>query len=409
MTRRTIFSLGSLIGAATFAVSLVDSARAQDQPKPEGTPPPSKAQETPDAKPATPADAVQPDMATVDAMVTQACKNVAIRYNLNKEQTAKTEQIMKRDVQRFLKENEEQVWPLIRELLRAQLGRPENLDDARKLGQGVLPLVAKAKDAIYKGNDEWRMYLTPDQRRMHDYDMSEMDKTFQGIEENFRAWAEGRPTQSRSPFPPPPAPELSPPRPKLPAGGLPEPAVENLGDIDPRLLFDSYVEEFIKKYQLDQGQIDTARSILEEYNAKANDFKNANKQELAKVVADLRAAHEAGDRDKLLAAEAKRKALLDPVYKLFGEMNDRLMGLLTTAQIERAKSAPAQAARTPAAKDAKPATKPDKAKGEPSKANEPKTNDKKSAQDKKPAEDKPNSDTKETEKKPAEGGDNSKP
>ena len=41
-------------------------------------------------------------------------------YNLNDEQSAKTQEIMQREVMRFLKEHEDEVWPIIRELLGAK-------------------------------------------------------------------------------------------------------------------------------------------------------------------------------------------------------------------------------------------------------------------------------------------------
>ena len=39
------------------------------------------------------------------------------------------------------------------------------------------------------------------------------------------------------------------------------------------------VAEFIKEYELNEGQITAARSILVEFKGKANDFKNAKKKE----------------------------------------------------------------------------------------------------------------------------------
>ena len=277
-----------------------------------------------------------PDSATIDSILNQAVKNIAKRYNLNDAQTEKTSEIMRRDVYKFLREHEEQVWPAIRDLLKAQLGNkpPDDKEMMQRIGKAANSMMGMIEEAILRGNEEWRMYLNAEQKRMHDYDLAEMDRTFKQLEANFEAWAKGEPNPGPL-FPPPPPPHLSPPKPKQPPQGLPEPEIE----IFRPTLFETYVEEFIKKYHLDKAQIESARSILAEYQDKANDFKNSKKDELKKLALQMRTAHEQADRKGLQMAEAQRKELLKPVHELFGEMNERLMALLTTAQVQKFASA----------------------------------------------------------------------
>ncbi len=317
------------------AVVAVGSVQGQDaQP----TTPPKAPQPSADLAASLEAGAT-PAAATVEKIMQEAGRNISRRYNLNEAQSLETDKLMKREVQRFLKEHEGEVWPVIRDLIAAQLGGkpPENREDAMKLGKSALPLIGVAKDAIIRANEEWRTYLTPDQRTMHDYDMAEMEKTFQQIEKNFSDWAGGQPSDAGL-FPPPPPDERSPARPRKPSTGLPEPEIETF-----RIsLFDSFVEEFIKDYQLNQGQIDSARSILKEYKAKASEFKKDNEPELLKIATQQKAALEARDRDKIKAADSALKKALEPIYALFTQMEERLKGLLTTLQLER------YAARRPA-------------------------------------------------------------
>ncbi len=297
-----------------------------------------------------------PTSATVEKIMEDAVRNISRRYNLNDEQTSETQKLMKREVNRFLKEHEAEVWPLIRDLLAAQLGGkpPENGEEVKRIGKSARPLAALAKDAILKANEEWRMYLTPDQKITHDYDVAEIEKTFAQIDKNFSDWSSGKPTEAGL-FPPPPPSDLSPPRPKKPAAGLPKPEVETFR-VD---IFDTYVEQFIKDYQLDEGQIDSARSILKEFKVKANDFNAAKQEELSKIRAEQVAAMVARDRDKMAGVEAARKKVLEPVHALFGEMQGRLKGLLTTTQVER-HEAQKNAKRTKSATTApaKPITQP---------------------------------------------------
>ncbi len=269
--------------------------------------------------------------ATIEKIMDQAVTNISRRYNLNADQQQKTDEILKRDVYRFLREHENEIWPLIQDLFRSGLRPPENDEDVERIGKAARPLLKLVNDAILRGNEEWRMYLTPEQRRLHDYDLAEMEKTIEQIDRNLDQWAGGHPVDE-SLFPAPPPPELGPPRPTKPGKGLPPPVVDVF---DPRTIFDTFVEEFIKEYELNKGQRDSARSILAEYKAKADDFRNAKKQELTKLAEEMKTAFESRDRKKVAAAEMERKKLLKPVYELFGQMENRLTALLTTAQSER--------------------------------------------------------------------------
>lgn len=269
------------------------------------------------------------ESATVEKIMEQAVRNIAMRYNLNPAQTTKTTEIMTRRVQDFLREHENEVWPVIRDLLSHQLGNkvPDNIAEAMRIGRSARPLIQLAKEAIFKGNEEWRQYLSPEQQRTHDYDLAQMDKTFQTIEKNFDQWAEGKP--SKGLFPGPPPVEQSPPRPAKPAGRLPTSTVDV---VDPYRIFSIYVEEFITKYDLTEGQIDSVRSILVEFRRKANDFTLNNRVALEQINIDSSVAKKEGNHKKLVLAESKRKQLLKPIYSLFSQLVQRSEALLTTSQ-----------------------------------------------------------------------------
>jgi len=282
-----------------------------------------------------PALTVPATSATVEKIMERAVQNIALRYNLNEGQKQLTGELMKTEVNKFLLEHEDEVWPVIRDLLASQLGGkpPENIDEVKRIGKAAKPLADLAEDAIFRANKEWRKILTDDQKKVHDFDMAEMEKTFRQIEENFGAWAEGKPKDA--PIFPQPDIRQQPPRPTRPAEKSPREyqSIDVVWGID--TLFDTFVEEFIKDCRLDESQIDTARSILKEFKAKANDIKNAKKHESAKLDADQKKALDEHDRKTLKEIEAARKALLRPVYELFAQMEERLKGLLTSVQLER--------------------------------------------------------------------------
>lgn len=298
--------------------------------------------------------------ATVDAIMDTAVRNIGRRYNLNAAQLEKTHALMRREVYKFLQDHENTVWPLIRDLLKAQLGNkpPENPEDVMRIGKGAGPLAKLAEEAIIRANEKWSEYLTVEQKVTHDYDMKEMRKTFKSINENFENWAEGKAT-GKSIFPEPQTAGSGPPRPVRPRVGLPDPEVETIGETD--MFFVAYVNEFITKYDLDPGQVNAARSILAEFKEQVAKFRAGNFKELAAVTQDLLAAQKERDRKKIAEIEERRRGLLKHVYVLFSEMDGRLHGLLRTAQRERfADTGGAKTGDKPAEKPASEAAQTDK-------------------------------------------------
>ena len=346
----------AVMGLLAFAGGTAVFAQApEENPKPRQDPPPANGLNL--------QPSVAQSMATIERMIEAAVRGVASTYNLNDEQRRVTEEIMKRDVQKFLKDHESEVWPLIRELIAMQFNpKPSSdLEKLKKLGKECRPLAKLAQDAIIKGNMEWRdKVLTAEQKKRHDYDMQEMGKTFQQIDRNFADWEEGRVT-GKSLFPQP-VPGKGPPPPPRPATqGLPDPVDEKIVAID--TIFDTFVEQFIKDYMLDEGQVVSARSILREYKDKAADFKGGNKDDIARLTKDMKDARDQRNEQKSAESDAEYKKLIQPVYDMFASMETRLVGLLNSVQMEKfnanqraldptAKPAERKAAKEQAKKDA---------------------------------------------------------
>lgn len=272
--------------------------------------------------------------ATIERIMDQAVRNIGRRYNLNAGQLARTDELMRREVRRFLHEHENEVWPAIRDILTSPGGNPSDPETAKRIAKVGGPLVKLAKKAILDANAEWRLILTPQQKKTHDFDLGEMEKQFDQIEENFSQWADGKVTDGGV-FPKSDPEDLrirSPLRPTKPPGIKVPPAEKRMFDID---FFDTIVAKFIKDYGLDEGQRDSARSILKEFKGKAESFMNANRDEFAKILTvQERALH---DRDLAMSrkADAIRKQLLEPVYSLVTSMERRLQRLPTSAQRAR--------------------------------------------------------------------------
>jgi hypothetical protein len=272
--------------------------------------------------------------ATIDRILERAVQNIAVRYNLNDVQTEETEKMMKTRVHRFLREHENEVWPVIHKLLAQQLRPPDDPQEMMELGKTAGPLLRAAKEAIFEANEEWGMMLTAEQKRVHDWDLDEMETQFEVISENLKDWEEGRAT-TETLFGQPQLSQSQPPRPSRPEPGQLPKDPAGIKVFDPNHILATLVEDFIEEYELDKGQITAARSILEEFKGEASTFLEANKAKFEEVIARQRTALEERNLKAVKRANTEHKKLLAPVFELCEEMEGRLKSLLTTAQIQR--------------------------------------------------------------------------
>ncbi|UCG16651.1 MAG: hypothetical protein JSV19_01175 [Phycisphaerales bacterium] len=269
----------------------------------------------------------------VDDMIRQAAENVSRRYNLNPQQTQFTEDMMNKRVTRFLDEHEDEIWPIIRDMARYR--NPKNRMDARtarRLGKAIKPIFVEAQKAILEANGEWREILSDEQKKLHDHDLAEMDRTFRDMDERFGNWSRGQVGRHQGIFPP--QREDNPPvNPKMPSKISADRVIS--GSLE---WWDGYVESFIKNYELDAGQITTARSILKELKERAAAYQETHKDDLARVEAELAAARKANDPDKINRAEQEFRKLKSFMEPLFEELKTRLSKIPRPAQRQKFES-----------------------------------------------------------------------
>ncbi|MFH0982872.1 MAG: hypothetical protein V2A79_15225 [Planctomycetota bacterium] len=300
------------------------------------------------------------EMWNVPSMIRQASDNVARRYNLNKEQAERTREKMEEGVTRFLEENEEAIWPLVRDLARQQLtgkmfdpSNPDDLAAAKRIGEAALPIVEKARQAIYQGNADWRTILSPEQKQLHDYDLQEMKGTFEEITKNFEKYKAGDPVPNPM-FPQYEPKPNEPPRPPRP------PSVITPGKQRQEDTWERYVQDFIRKYQLDPPQREAAESILREMKQRAADHRASKAKDYEEVRKRLNESFAAGaDLKKRAAASRDEKQLNKPIDELFDELKGRLDKIPTAAQKKKYEDGvAAKRTRTRPTPTSRPTTRP---------------------------------------------------
>jgi len=292
----------------------------------------------------------------VPKILTQAVNNISRRYNLNKAQHEFTQGMMEREVYRFLREHQDQVYPLIRDLSLAQGDMSKLTPEQRKrIGKAAQPLIEEARKAILAANAEWGKILSEDQKRLHQWDLDEMDGQFKQIRDNFQKMEQGEAVDNPI-FPEPEGKTPPPPTPKLPPERkitLPEtPIVVH----DPDGVFDRAVEKFIKDYELDAAQAEAARSIGREYKEYAGVYRKAHQVEFDAAHKNAEEASRTGDIEKVRQAEAEEERLNAKILQWLDEMKNRLMSIPRDAQkaaYEQRQGASPAPTTAPAASEAK--------------------------------------------------------
>lgn len=296
--------------ALALATASVTSAQNPDQPAREGRP---TAQSHPN----------NPELWDVQAMMEDAVKQIARRYNLNDAQENYTRLLLVKNTTAFLEKYEKDIRELLKESIDLRLGIIKgNADLYKRWAERAAPIYEAAKVAILDGNMEWRNVLNDEQKKTHDLDLSLMKSQFEQVSRTLETWkGGGGPTGALAKA----ANDAA--RKEL---GQPQTAVH----LNPEDQWLAYVNKFIATYQLDEKQSIAAREkIHKEMRAEAEKYRAKQKKEFDKINDVLKT-----DARKIKPRELmqRRQELEQPIRDLFVEMHERLMQLANTKQIASA-------------------------------------------------------------------------
>ncbi len=267
----------------------------------------------------------------IDQMMDQAANNIARRYNLNQEQREYTHKMLTQRVTRFL-DGHPEIWPLIRDMARYQMrGEAPDGEIAKRIGMAAQPLLKDIQDEILSANKEWGQMLTPEQKKVHEWDLRDMERTFSKMQKNFSSMADGQSVEQGI-FPKPNTEEPQPTIPPRPADNWkPNPPnadahteSKNLED-----WWDAYVREFIRRHSLDDAQAETAWSILRELKGRARTYRLSKAKDFKMLEQRMSEVHRRGQPPEVLQArieayEKMKTSLNKPILDLFQELQQRL-------------------------------------------------------------------------------------
>jgi hypothetical protein len=154
----------------------------------------------------------------VDSLIDNYGRFLARKYNLNEQQDAFTQQLLRQKARQFLDRHEDNLRDLVDRMFEVRTGGEMSPEELVSWGQQVLPLFEEAKGVIIDGNAEWRNILTDEQKRIHDEDLKLMHQSLETTQEQLGRIVTGemtveefrRPQSSRTRRASPPPPNATP-------------------------------------------------------------------------------------------------------------------------------------------------------------------------------------------------------
>lgn len=127
----------------------------------------------------------------VDSLIDNYSRFLARKYNLDEEQDAYTQKLLREKAQKFLGQNEGEMFDLIDRMFEVRTGGSMDPNELVEWGKRVAPLYDQAKAIIIDGNNEWRGILNDQQRAMHDADLKLMEDSFRSTDEQIHRIVNG--------------------------------------------------------------------------------------------------------------------------------------------------------------------------------------------------------------------------
>lgn len=254
----------------------------------------------------------------LDAYVAQVTRY----YNLTEEQEEYTRKLMNQRVKSFLQDHEREVRSLIAEYWNYQLSQelPEP-QAAQEFARRAAPLIDAARKEIFEGNMQWRRVLDEEQRAKHDRDLQQMTTFFDNLDRGLERWKHG---------------DVRP----MDVPGRVNARPTRL--IEPEEAWDAWVRKFIQTYRLDEGQQQTAQSILRELKTEAARYREANKDAFTELKAQSerivgrQPKTDPGELEKYQKEtrefSQKREQLERPIHALFQQLRTRVEAIPTADQ-----------------------------------------------------------------------------
>ncbi len=292
----------------------------------------------PNEPPPPPSAGFWPTEKMWDGAMHRIADAVADRYGFDDDQRYLTRQLFKERFPQWAEENRGNFQPLLNEWFEmAVYHEAPDPNTVAVWATNVIPIADEFDGLITNLSDDMRVYMTEDQQIDMEGELAAFRTGLTFAKNRLRAWEAGEFNPARDWFHGQEFREAERERRQAVEVAVEEAresatqkALQKYGgekrDDDPWAI---YVEEFIKKYQLEAEQTEEARALLAAYRKMRDDYLERNSTKLDELDARFAAA-ETPEQELALAEEVEK--LAGPIERHFQVLKEKLNKLPTRAQ-----------------------------------------------------------------------------
>lgn len=296
----------------------------------------------------------------MDLVMDRVADEMAKQYNLDEQQVLSTRDVLKARFPGWIEQNREQITNLGNEYIAILMGGdPPDAEVVADWAKRAKPLINDGLQMIQETSDEMRTYMTDEQQVLLDGQMAAMGVGMKYLQQRMDTWEAGgydwrtewprsdefkkeeRARQEKLQREAAVAQARATGQPLEPAqtgaaGAGGETGAPVADSAKPSLVrpgvkdnWTVYVENFIKRYQLDEAQQTSARRFLRDQQEQRDKYLARRKDDISALEGRLKAAKTDEERDKVRGDLEKMN---QPIENCFARLKDRLESLPTRKQ-----------------------------------------------------------------------------
>jgi len=324
----------------------------------------------------TPPEGLWPSRKLLELVLRRRVEEAGEEYGLDPGQKERVREMLVDRWVEFLEDNRGTFQPIANEFIEMRMGlEPPDSQRVRSWSDRALPAFQRVRDELRATQDEFRDVLTPGQRMKFEFDALKAAAGLQLAENKLRQWTQGEfePDDVWEPLP-----SMRTERRRNrdrrddsadAAGTATAPAADEAGktpvdQIASELTaWEKFVADFVRDYNLDEGQRTSAVSCLKELSERASTHRDRHRDEISAM--EARIAESKGTAEELAEIKQKLVELYGPVDEMFKELKTRLEAIPTAEQRARFQESAETKATSPQKQVDPPAPPPEQPKRPP--------------------------------------------
>jgi hypothetical protein len=275
---------------------------------------------------------------TIKNMIGIVSRQVARRYDLRPEQSTVAQEMMEKNTLSFVNKHYDAFVELVPEFqsmrMRVMGGDDPSPQEVQALAKKMLPIYQEATELIVRENEKFATVLDDQQKKKHQKDMDRMKKDVAQTMEKLNRWEKGQYEPG----------EFLNRRPRRESPNKPRQKDQEKMSPTSFDFWELYVKTFIDAFQLDQGQITLAYSVLNDLKTQAQAYRKDHESEIREIDRQIQELSrpttqpDPKQNEELKSWQKKLAKANQPLFDMFETLKVKLMDIPTDAQRKAAQT-----------------------------------------------------------------------